>query len=587
MWRKAHACALAAAVLLLAACHDDDVTGASQQPGSRTQELNQDNTGDAPAVRRISLDIRASGAFRPGAPIAITSTARARHDASEVDFTLAVLDDDDAVVGGGAGRAVGSSRGALARGASRQLAATVTFAQPGYYRVVATTASRPPSGQTNVAGDTATIEESSETLYILVDDTGGRLTQGYDPAAAGGRTTKFGTFGPFVGTRARTAAGPSAQLSPDGPRAVVTSTRGAFWYYNRDSQSYRPVPNALVSVSCLNSSFAVVSTLTTTTAADGVFSFACSSGYYDASISLRDRVAEVVSPGQVNAGVSYFNESNGAAPSLTAANDFAAHAFVLLNQYVPVAEGRFGYSRGRVPVIVHPTDSTFAINYNQTQDTIRLNYTRIFTQDGRFVTIHEYGHAFQYAAIEPWKNYYCNPTGEHYIDRQYTFSCAFVEGFATFFSVWVAGDSLTNTYYSDYTIENQTFYSGHDGAQVEGAVAGFLYDFVDNTSSPDGPNNETGSDESAFDGVGYPGSFMANLLHNCVVTNGTTSYTQFDGIDELVYCMEGNTTANQAAASLGYNSWLPATGVTRNATVPTGYSTDAVRRLWRHNFYGQ
>ena len=271
---------------------------------------------------------------------------------------------------------------------------------------------------------------------------------------------------------------------------------------------------------------------------------------------------------------------------MNAANDYAAHAHVLLNRYVPIAEGRFGMTRPRVPVIVHPTDSTFAINYNQVHDTIRTNYTRVFTQDGRFVTVHEYGHSYQWSAIEPWMRYYCSPNGEHFIDRQYEFSCAYVEGFATFFAVWVAGDSLTNTYYSDYTIENQTLYSGKDGAQVEGAVAGFLYDFVDGTTSPDGPNNETGTDES-FDGVSYPGSFVAGLMRNCEVISGTTTYTQFDGIDLLVYCMEGNTTAKQAAETLGYYSWLSGDSVRRNATVPTGYSTDAVRRLWRQNFYGQ
>jgi hypothetical protein len=239
-----------------------------------------------------------------------------------------------------------------------------------------------------------------------------------------------------------------------------------------------------------------------------------------------------------------------------------------------------------VPVIVHPTDSTFPIHYNQTHDTIRTNYKRVFKQDGTFVTIHEYGHAFQWGAIEAPGDYYCNATGEHVMNQQYTKSCAFVEGFATFFSAWVAGDSLNGTYgYSDYYVENQSWYTGKDGMQVEGAVAGFFYDFVDASTAPDGYNNETGGDDS-WDGVAYPGSFLVSVLRNCVTAGPSTSYTQLLGMDEVVYCLEGNTTAAAAASALGWNTWWSASSVTRNATPPAGYSTDAVRRLWKRNFYG-
>ncbi|HEX6750999.1 MAG TPA: hypothetical protein VF092_27165 [Longimicrobium sp.] len=573
-----------AALTLLAGCSDDPA--AVTEPGPRSRGPNRDDTGDAPAVRRIGLDLHASGSFRPGTPIVVTALAAARHAAGDVDFRI-VAPDGEVAQPGDAVPPAATSRGAMGRGAQRQLTATITFPSAGYYRVVAQTRSQPPAGERSVVGDTAVVEESSEELYLLVDDGGGRVTAGYDPAVlAGSRLPLFGAFGPFVETRAHGAAPALAAVRAAAePAHLVTSTSGFFRYYNNDTGTNRPVPNAEVSVTCLNSSYAPLNSFTVATAADGSFSFSCSSGIYDASISLRNRIAHVVSPGQANAGVSYFNEGNGANPSFTAANNYAAHAHVLLNQYVPVAESRFGLSRGRVPVIVHPTDSAFAINYNQTQDTIRLNYTRVFTEDGRFVTIHEYGHAYHWAAIEPWSNYYCSPNGEHYIDRQYQWSCAFVEGFATFFAVWVAGDALTSTYYSDYTIESQTFYSGKDGAQVEGAVAGFLYDFVDASSAPDGPSNQTGSDDS-WDGVSYQGSFLANLIRSCTVTSGTTTLTAFDGIDLVVYCMEGNTTARLSAESLGYFSWYPADSVVRNATVPAGYSTDAVRRLWHRNFYG-
>jgi hypothetical protein len=133
-------------------------------------------------------------------------------------------------------------------------------------------------------------------------------------------------------------------------------------------------------------------------------------------------------------------------------------------------------------------------------------------------------------------------------------------------------------------MENQTF-TGKDGMQVEGAVAGFFYDFVDASTAPDGYSNQTGGDDT-WDGVSYSGSFLTSVMRNCTITGGGSTYSDLVGMDDLVYCLEGNTTARAAAAALGYTSWWAADSVNRGATAPTGYSTDAVRRLWKRNFYG-
>ncbi|HEX2077836.1 MAG TPA: hypothetical protein VHG08_09010 [Longimicrobium sp.] len=577
------AAALLAAVLL-AAC-DDPTGGSRQNPEDRPQHsASSATTGDVPAVRRIGLDVRATGSFRAGAPIVITSTATARYGAASVEYDLVVLDEDP-----DAPRSVAQFRGGMGQGNRQQLTATLTFPQAGYYRVVAQTSSTPGQGAPQfTVGDTALIEGSSQVLYLLVDENGGRMTDGFDPAAIpAGRVPRFGGFGPFLAGRRGSAVPAAASVQSVPPSRAVGVTGGRFLYYNEDSRSYRPVPNAEVAVKCLDINGATVGTLAPRTASDGTFSFSCNSTYFDASIHLRTSSADVVGPGRAIAGIYYFNEGDGTAPVLYAENYYAAHVHVLLNRYIPVANSRFGTSRTRVPVIVHPTDSTFPIHYNQTHDTIRTNFKRVFKQDGTFVTVHEYGHSFQWRAIEAPADYYCNPTGEHVMNQQYTKSCAFVEGFATFFAAWVAGDSLNGSYgYSDYYVENQSWYSGKDGMQVEGAVAGFFYDFVDASTAPDGYYNETGSDDSWGDGVAYPASFLANVLRNCVTSGPSTSYTQLLGLDEVVYCLEGNTTAAAEASRLGWNTWWSASGVTRNVTPPTGYSTDAVRRMWKRNFYG-
>jgi hypothetical protein len=572
------------AALVLAAC--DDVTGGNGGGGERPDEAGSSQvTGDLPAVQRIGLNMQATGAFRPGTPVVVTANAAARYGAATVDLDLLVLDDDPT-----GPRTAAEFRGAMGQGNQRQVTATLTFAQPGYYRVLAQSRSTPAPGSPQLTvGDTAIIEGTSRVLYLLVTETGGRLTSGYDPSAIpAGRVAMFGGFGPFVGTRGAPGLAAPASVAPVGPPSrAVSVLRGIFRYYNEDTRTYQPVPNAEVNVSCLDASFAVSSTQVVRTATDGAFSFTCPGSYFDANIQLRTPYALVMGPQRQIAGIAYFNESNGVSPVLNAENHYAAHVHGTLNRYVPLANSRFGVSRPQIPVLVHPTDSVFPIHYDQVNDTIKTNFKRVFGQDGIFVTVHEYGHAFQWRAVEPPADYYCNPSGQHIIDQQYTKSCAFVEGWATFFAAWLAGDQLDGRYgYSDYYIESQTYYSGgKDGMQVEGSVAGFFYDLVDASTAPDGYNNETGGDDT-WDGVAYPGTFVASVLRNCTTTAGTTTYSTLLGMDEVVYCLEGNTTARASAAALGYTAWWAADSVNRGVTAPTGYSTDAVRRLWRRNFYG-
>jgi hypothetical protein len=438
-----------------------------------------------------------------------------------------------------------------------------------------------------MAGDTILIEQSSEILHILVTEQGGRVTAGFDSTAVpASRMPLYGSFGPFVAARpART----HAMATSVGPRREIglanNVQRGIFQFYNEDVLAYRPVSNAQLNVTCLDANFNPTASSVAATASDGSFSISCPSGYYDASILLRNRFADVMNTDRGSAGVVYFNESVGAYPTLNANNNAAAYIHVVLNQYVPVAEQRFGYSRARVPVTVNMTDTTVA-HYDQINDTIRTNHARATGSYGRYVTLHEYGHAYHWRAIEGPATYFCNEANQHSLGMQTNFNCALVEGFAEFFGAWLLESVLTDHPYGDYALEVQTHYSGKDCAQVEGAVAGFLYDLVDGTSSPNGRANETGDEDWWGDGATYPASFIANVMRSCTLTSGTNTYTNLWGSDDLVYCLENSTTAASAAAALGYPSWYRYDSVARNVAAPTGVTFDMTRRLWKRNFYG-
>jgi hypothetical protein len=585
-WPRAGKLVVLGLVAGLAGCSDDLSSPAGPPDPGRDPRPDGDATDTSvpPLVQRVELDFEVNGAFRPGVPIAITAVARGRRQAD--DMTLELLVHDEPTPAGtppeqGGRRRIGTLQGGVGRGAERRLGGTVTFASPGFYRVSAhavTSGPTPPVAQ----GDSLIADVSDETLYILVDENGGRRLDRHDAQAFAGRLPMFGSYGPFIpGARMPGVRTASASLSPtDGP-SRQTSTAYTYWieYDNDEVGAKRPVAGATAEIKCLDTNFAPVGNpIYPTVNADGSFSFTCPYGYFDGSVLLRDWYSDVVKEDRTTGGVSYFNEYD-TNRRLVAASKQAAHVFVLLRTYVPVVEQRFGRWRARLPVWV---SDTAGAKYLPTKDTVVTNINRVFREDGRFVTMHEYGHAYQYKAIEVWSQSTACPV--HYTHLPSHRECAFPEGFATFLAVWVAGNEMANTGTNgDYGIETQTFYTNGDGINIEGSVAGFLYDLVDGSGQRDNSTN-TGATEETWDTAVFPGSFIADVMASCALYQASTgAYTYYlSGADQLVYCLEGNVSAE------GYTSYWRTTwdSLTRTATLPAGYSSTLVRTLWRRNLYG-
>jgi hypothetical protein len=585
---------------LLVGC-DDEPTGTDLRPDDRPREPSSAVNAHATGTPRIALEVRATGAFRPGAPIVITSTARAKQGAASVAYHLVVLDDDGNAVQTerGSSRAVGAFRGSMGRGGQQQLTATVTFAQAGYYRVVAIATTEPNPNDPAVLGDSTLINVSSETLYILIDEQGGRLTDGFDAGAIAGRARRYGSFGPFIAARAKGASGPAPTAMQVGAARAVGG-RHVLLYTNEDDRNpdgsfnSNPVANAEIIVQCLDVAYQPISSpFSVRSAADGSFTISCASGYYNAEAHLRGASANVVNFGGSNAGMDYFNEEWDT--YLYVQNSRAAHVYRNLNRYVPMAQQRFGLSRGQIITAVVGSDAAHTpptTYYESAADDIHLKYDATFGEYGRFATVHEYGHAYHWVGVEqysaPQPQYYCGG-GAHTVPGQSDHNCAFVEGFADFFAYWLAGDALVSEpTYSDYAVENQIWYQGKDGSKVEGAFAGFLYDLVDGPSDLDSSDNRASTDDTRFvDGVTYPGSFIVNTMINCKLATSSYTYTKLYASFDLVYCLENSLEPYSVVQSFGF-TWGSFTWVDRgNHILPTGFDQYAVRRLWRANLYGR
>lgn len=581
---------------VLAGCDDSSpVTPPDPERGPRPEEPAGGfrETSLPPVVPRVGLDFEVTGAFRPGVPIVVNAVARGRRQADQMDLEVVVHDEPSAAgtpPEAAGRRRVNSVQGALGRGAERRVPQTITFASPGYYRVSARVVSSGPTPEQVAQGDSIILDTNEETLYILVDEKGGRLTDGFDRAALAGRLPSYGSYGPFrESTRPNRA---SASAAAGSANASLASAAGTFTYYieydNNDTGTKRPIGGTRVEIKCLDANFVQQSPQIYTTGADGSFSFTCPYDWFDGKVRLYDIYSDVTGPNNEVAAVDSFTESS--LQRLTANNRYAAHVFVTLRQYVPLAEQKFGSRyRSRLPVRVSPTDPAFGPDWGYGgADAVRTNYQGVFGERGRFTTMHEYGHAYHWGAIEPWVNGGCG--GPHYIEYASNLGCAFVEGFADFFAVWVAGSALTTGSGSDYGIETQTFYLNGEGLFTEGSVAGFLYDLVDGSADRDNATN-TGATEETWDTAVYPGSLIADMIQHCrpytssTTTSGTTfTYTDnLSGADQLVYCLEGNVGAETTNANWR-TTWA---AVSRpNITLPTGYSTTLVRTLWKRNLYG-
>jgi len=100
-----------------------------------------------------------------------------------------------------------------------------------------------------------------------------------------------------------------------------------------------------------------------------------------------------------------------------------------------------------------------------------------------FVVIHEYGHGVMYTVYGNWFPD-TNCPSPHYMNRESHENCAWTEGWADFFAIWVQGDP---TYRwpsgASLNLETPTWGTANwdAGEKVEGRVAGALWDIVDTT----------------------------------------------------------------------------------------------------------
>lgn len=500
----------------------------------------------------------------------------------------------------------------------------MAFPRAGYYRIEAVALNRRDAGSTpRIVAGMEILEKSHESLWVLVDGDGGRLTKGYDRDVIDSAFVPlFGAYGPFLRRKDRESLREQIPTNRSMQRSAASespgvSVSGVVTYGNRDVTplQQQAVTGAEVEALCLGKSepwmeeYDLVQQVLTATGPSGSFSISCAAPYeyVQGTIRLRNQHVYAAGPSNAYAGAD-FSGFDGSYFTLTVANDYAARVFLDLSQWIPEVFSKFARPRSRIYVEVSPIDDGFGIYYCSSAgpqcpvaDMIRTNYTRVFSggsvpNDGLFVILHEYAHAFHYVAIEPWASYSCNDSNndgqpEHFWTETETLSCAFVEGFADFLAMWTANTKYASTPYGgDYGLEeNVDGYplgsatnppQGGDGLRVEAAVAAFLYDLADGNGELDDPTNQQGASES-FDNVSVPASWIASVIQHCRLSYFIGA---LNGPDEMVYCLEGSPGAYAVGQTFS-SAWRSYSSVQFDQPIES-YDANAIRTLWRKNFYG-
>lgn len=235
----------------------------------------------------------------------------------------------------------------------------------------------------------------------------------------------------------------------------------------------------------------------------------------------------------------------------------------------------FSRSRGQIRYFVH--SGTSGTEYNASQDFIRIRYEHVWGPFGTFVISHEYGHAFHWAAIDPWIGYSC-PT--HDLHTEENSACAYVEGFADFFAVQVLKTlPPSQMYLSVYQLEANPWKFIGQGLAIEGAMAAVFHDLLDDAYSNDGVS---GDDEA----ITLSGGQIADIMVRCRLHNPSTYL--LNHADQFIYCTEGAVNNARLAAPSAYQSdWgLYGSQLSWDGGVPTLPNFSAFRTMWKFNLYG-
>jgi hypothetical protein len=571
----------------------DDPFGTSSQDGSSVLYINSLRE----RVRGFELDLNALGSFKPGEPFTVSVKISSHVHMPDVTVRLTALDIPFAEGANPTGFvSLRNWRGGVSTTPQNILTEQFAFSEPGYYRIVVSAAlTAPPTIATSSPEDLP--QATTHTLWLLVDPQGGRLTDGYIEQPQDSLRLLFGAYGPYRQPLKR-----STLARSDAPHAAASADPyylyGYYKYFDESTQSgyyvnaYVTAAGGYVNATCVGFSSSEVlipdveETVISWVEADGEFSVWCPTeaayawDHIEGMVYPRDVGVVDVRNSSGSANGSSFYGWNEDTVTVYAASNRQGHVLTVLAQRVPTANDAFDRYRSEIEARVWDSGSEGG-GYVLTAD--RIDYKRsttMFNDDGPWYFMHEYGHAFHWEAIEEPDTTGGGICPGHEPPDSTNLSCALIEGFADMFATYLLADFMTSSDYThDYNMEINVFNDDGDGSIIEGAVAGFVYDLVDDEDTPD---SLSGDDDDAA----YSLAAIGNILATCDMPGKS----KIDGIDRFVYCAEETLamqdSINPATSDYWFASRRPTTFSSFSVT-SQGMNLSIVRRTWKYNLFNQ
>lgn len=553
-----------------------------------------DETAEFLEDRRAEVELLVQGGLTPGAPISLVSRVTGRRATTalrlriraSLSTTGRLVVGDEAIVE----RPIGP-------GDVIEQRKLVTFPEPGYYHVMATVNSAVDSdARDDRRRGMLASEVVTSNRWILIDDEGGRVDDQYDQSIVRD-TTRYltnGSIGAFrsrkfnapLSTAAETMAAARAPMASSSS-SVSQTFSGRITFVRSDgfgNSAVEGVSGARVSGYCSTVHGVSLGGFDLIADQQGAFAVSCPSDAWSINVTaaLSSSSAVVNNHNNTFAGATGWISllDFGLQVPLAVNNNDAAQVFLNHQRYNSVAASLFGRSRGALTYRVSNSTDT-GTNYAAGSDFVRIAPNAAWGRNGIFVVAHEYGHAFHYAAVDPWvlTSYYCSPNGQHLADQPYTTGCAYVEGFADFFAARVVNSvdgSLANAdFLSQMFLETNQNRTIGNGLIIESTFASLLLDMVDSPNDDDGISG----DDDALSISAYD---LTQIMRMCRMSNPNAALLTHS--DQFVYCAAGSKNERSFAPTSTLSFWGVYGGLSYDAGTSLPLQS-VFRALWRYNLY--
>ena len=474
------------------------------------------------------------------------------------------------------------SNSAFSAGGAVTQSVDFSVEEPGIYSVIASAKSKKVRADETTALVQPVVHE---ILWLLVDETDGRVLDGYDPDAIpeGYRRQP----GPFREVR------PGAEAGEDGQGGLAASFASSascgsnevcveVSYFDSDLETSLAVPDVYYEYTIADGQTDYLEyEADGYTDEDGVFKLGCPSVGEDVSgsVSLDNSVARIVP----NARAGSFNVGLGDCGHKLDIVVSADEGRTWTNAMYSIGNSRDQMnSRSKINIAVNQPSRYPNCHWDRTTTTIKMLNTKdddcIWGGYGVFAFAHEYGHAVHEelgGGIQSI-NYGCS---RHYPGAPVeTLSCAYKEGWANYHAlitlpteVYPSNRIKPDRRAIESKYENNSFYSsGMDGSLDEGPVMSFFYDLFDG-----------GSGES-HDLLDLDVQDVLSVMGSCkVLVSG--SWIRPAGIDHLIWCLENQVDSDITGGDDYFTTRDP--HPTKENQSNHSWNETHVRKLWLKNLY--